>query len=134
MWLEKSGVKTYERNNSPHIKVRRRERSCYRHWSRDSTVAHGGAHSQATVSLQPMETHRDAEIHMRPVEKTHTGADGCLGGSCDPVGDLQIHGERIPCWTCFRGRICDFVWYPHRCWLCLEDCILWKNDPCCSSL
>ncbi|RMC07445.1 hypothetical protein DUI87_16915 [Hirundo rustica rustica] len=34
-----------------------------------------------------MEVHEDAEIHLQPMEKTHSGADGCLRGYCEPVED-----------------------------------------------
>ncbi|TRZ07221.1 hypothetical protein HGM15179_019887 [Zosterops borbonicus] len=40
------------------------------------------------VPLKPMEAHRDAEIHLQPVEESHTGAGGCLRGGCDLVGGL----------------------------------------------
>ncbi|TRZ16779.1 hypothetical protein HGM15179_010336 [Zosterops borbonicus] len=57
-----------------------------------------------SADTQPMVEHQDDEIHLQPVEKTHTGAGGCLRGGCDPVGglsgagsgrDLQTHGLSI---------------------------------------
>lgn len=55
-----------------------KEEKCFGHWSRDSSAALGAAHGEAAVLLQPMEDHWEAEIHLEPVEETHTEAGGCL--------------------------------------------------------
>ncbi|KAJ7423669.1 hypothetical protein WISP_33008 [Willisornis vidua] len=84
------------------------------------------------VLLQPMEDHRDSEIHLWPLKHTHTGVGGCLKEGYEPMGN--------PCWrgllvgTCrpmeernrFPGKTCDPVGAPHCDRLCMKDCILWK--------
>lgn len=47
-----------------------------RHCSWDSPEAHGAVHGEATLLLQPMEDHIDAEIHLQPVKDTHTEQAG----------------------------------------------------------
>lgn len=58
----------------------RRKRRCR---GRDSPAAHG----EAAVSLQPLEVHGGAEIHLQPPQVTHDGAGGCLKevGADDPL-------------------------------------------------
>ncbi|RMC04475.1 hypothetical protein DUI87_18920 [Hirundo rustica rustica] len=48
--------------------------------------------------LWPMEEHKEAEIHLQPMEKHHVGAGGCLKGGCVPVGGLCL--EQSPDRTC----------------------------------
>ncbi|KAF4796718.1 hypothetical protein TURU_081871 [Turdus rufiventris] len=45
------------------------------------------------VLLQPMEGHRDAEIHLQPVEEPYAGAGGYLEETVSP---WEIYGEKSP--------------------------------------
>ncbi|TRZ07347.1 hypothetical protein HGM15179_019761 [Zosterops borbonicus] len=47
------------------------------------------------VPLQPMEIHMDAEVHLQPMEETHTRGVGYPRRGCDPMGDPRHEGPML---------------------------------------
>lgn len=113
---EKKGVRICESSSSANTKWRRRGRRFSIYWGWDSPVAQGAVHGGTVVSVQPLEGHVGADIHLLAVEETHSGADGCITGICDTVGTPQWSGllwgtcvERSPRCSKLVDKICDAV-------------------------
>jgi len=67
------------------------------------------------VTLQPMEVHGGADLHLQP------GEDPTTEQVEVPCGKLQLM-ERSPHWSRFAGRTCDPTGDPRWSSLFLKDC------------
>lgn len=96
-------------------------------------------HGEAAVPLEPMLIHREVEIHLQPLEDTHTRAGGCLwkahtgagpGRICDPVERGAHTGTDLVARLVSTAE--QFVkscspWEGFTLEMIMENCLLWNE-------